>query len=65
MRFPGTEDVSFGDTVAIENLASNHYIEDEDETYQYRLAFERLLDVSLDQRNTRALIEKHMHDLWV
>jgi transcriptional regulator with XRE-family HTH domain len=64
MQFIGTEDVTFGDMVAIENLASNHYIEDEDETYQYRLAFERLLAESLDQRHSRELIEKHMHELW-
>jgi transcriptional regulator with XRE-family HTH domain len=64
MQFTSTEDVTFGDMVAIENLASNHYIEDEDETYQYRLAFERLLAESLGQRDTRELIEKHMHELW-
>jgi len=64
MQFPGTEDVTFGDMVAIEELASNHYIEDEDETYLYRLAFERLLAESLDQRNSQELIEKYMHELW-
>jgi hypothetical protein len=64
MQFTSTEDVTFGDMVGIENLASNHYIEDEDETYQYRLAFERLLAESLGQRDTRELIEKHMHELW-
>jgi transcriptional regulator with XRE-family HTH domain len=64
MQFPGTEDVTFGDMVAIEELASNHYIEDEDETYLYRLAFERLLAESLDQRHSGELIEKYMHELW-
>lgn len=64
MQFTSTEDAAFGDMVAIENLASNHYIEDEDETYQYRLAFERLLAESLDQRDTRELIEKHVRELW-
>jgi transcriptional regulator with XRE-family HTH domain len=64
MQFPGTEDVTFGDMVAIEELASNHYIEDEDETYLYRLAFERLLAESLDQRHSREFIEKYMHELW-
>lgn len=64
MQFPGTEDVTFGDMVAIENLASNHYIEDEDETYLYRLAFERLLAESLGERDTREFIEKHARELW-
>lgn len=64
MQFPGSEDVTFGDMVAIEELASNHYIEDEDETYLYRLAFERLLAESLDQRHSQELIEKYMHELW-
>lgn len=64
MRFPGTEDVAFGDMVAIEELASNHYIENEDETYQYRLAFQRLLDESLEVRHSRELIRKHVRGLW-
>ena len=64
MRFAGSEDVNFDDIVAIENLASNHYIEDEDETYQYRLSFERLLEESLDPRHTQELIGKYVRELW-
>jgi transcriptional regulator with XRE-family HTH domain len=63
MQFTSAEDVAFGDMVAIENLASNHYIEDEDETYQYRLAFERLLAESLDTQQTREIIQERMQDL--
>jgi len=64
MRFSGSEDVTFDDIVSIENLASNHYIEDEDETYQYRLSFKRLLEESLDARHTQELIRKYAQELW-
>lgn len=63
MRFAGAEDVIFDDVVSIENLASNHYIENEDETYQYRLSFERLVQEALDERRTLELIQRYMQEL--
>jgi transcriptional regulator with XRE-family HTH domain len=64
IQFAVAEDVAFGDTVCIEELANNRYIEDEDEIYQYRLAFERLLAESLDTRHTQELVQKRMRELW-
>lgn len=64
MQFAGTEDITFHDIVAIENLTSNYYLEDEDDTYPYRLAFQRLTEESLDPRNSRDVIEKRAKELW-
>jgi len=64
MQFAGAEDVSFDDIVVIEHLTSNYYIEAEDDTYQYRLTFERLVKESLDQHRTRELIQKLMQEHW-
>jgi transcriptional regulator with XRE-family HTH domain len=64
MQFAGAEDVSFDDIVVIEHLTSNYYIEAEDDTYQYRLTFERLVKESLDPQHSRELIQKTMQDAW-
>lgn len=64
MQFTGTEDITFRDIVAVENLTSNYYLEDEDDTYQYQLAFQRLTGESLDPRHSRELIERHAKELW-
>ena len=63
MKFTGAEDVAFDDIVAVEHLASNYYIEGEEDTYQYRLAFERLTAESLDPRHTQEFIRKHVQQL--
>lgn len=64
MQFAGAEDVSFDDIVVIEHLTSNYYIEPEDDTYQYRLTFDRLVKESLDPQHSRELIQKSMQELW-
>lgn len=63
-RFPGTEDVAFDDVVTAEHLTNNYYIEDEDDTYQYRLAFERLVAESGTAKESRELIKKRIQELW-
>jgi transcriptional regulator with XRE-family HTH domain len=64
MQFPSAQDVSFNDVVAVEHLTTNYYVEGQDDTYQYRLAFERLVEESLDDRDTAAVISKYIRDLW-
>jgi len=64
MQFPSTEDVSFNDVVAIESLTSNYYIETQDDTYQYRLTFERLVEESLDDTESAELISRYARELW-
>lgn len=64
MQFPSTDDVSFNDVVVIESVTSNYYVESEDDTYQYRLTFERLVEESLDDAESVALISKYARELW-
>jgi transcriptional regulator with XRE-family HTH domain len=60
MQFPSVEDVSFNDVVVLEDVTTNYYVEGEGDTYQYRLAFERLVEESLDDRRSAALIHQHV-----
>jgi transcriptional regulator with XRE-family HTH domain len=64
MQFPSMEDVSFNDVVAIEHVTSNYYVESQSDTYQYRLTFERLVEESLDDRESAAVIRKYARELW-
>lgn len=66
MQFPPvpgigpTSDVVYVDQFAVGGL----YIEDEAQTYRYRLAFQRLVAESLDQARSRDLIESVRRELW-
>lgn len=59
MQFADAEDVTFDGIVTIEHLASNYYIEGEDDTYQYKLAFERLVAESKPAEESQEMIQKH------
>ena len=63
MQFAGAEDVTFDDVVTVEHLATNYYIEGEEDTYQYRLAFERLVAESLETQKSMELISRHAQNL--
>jgi transcriptional regulator with XRE-family HTH domain len=56
MQFPQVHDVPLHDIVSIENLEGNYDLEDENETFKYRVAFEYLVTESLDPAASRALI---------
>jgi transcriptional regulator with XRE-family HTH domain len=56
MQFPQVHDVPLHDIVSIENLEGNYDLEDENETFKYRVAFEYLVAESLDPAASRALI---------
>ncbi len=66
MQFPAVPGIGpASDVVYIEQLGrSALYVEDEAETYQYRLAFERLVSEALDPARSRELIETIKHELW-
>jgi transcriptional regulator with XRE-family HTH domain len=64
MRFTDAKDESFDDVVSVENLTRNYYIEDEEDTYQYRLTFERLVAESRSARQSQEMIQKHIQELW-
>jgi transcriptional regulator with XRE-family HTH domain len=56
MQFPQVHDVPLHDIVSIENLEGNYDLEDENETFKYRVAFDYLVAESLDPAASRALI---------
>jgi transcriptional regulator with XRE-family HTH domain len=64
MQFPQVHDVPLHDIVSIENLAGNYDVEDEDETFRYRVAFEYLMEWSLDPDQSRALMATAIRDAW-
>jgi len=64
MRFPEAHDVPLHDIVSVELLEGPYDIEDEDQTYRYRVAFEYLLERSLDPDQSRSLISTIASEAW-
>ena len=64
MRFPEAHDVPLHDIVSVELLEGPYDIEDEDQTYRYRVAFEYLLERSLDPDQSRSLISTTASEVW-
>jgi hypothetical protein len=56
MQFPHVHDVPLHDIVSIEKLEGNYGLEDENETFKYRVAFEYLVAESLDTAASRDLV---------
>ncbi|MBO0775694.1 MAG: hypothetical protein J2P34_05220 [Actinobacteria bacterium] len=63
MQFPQVHAVPLADTVFVEQLVGNYRTEDEDETYKYRLTFERLMSTALPPPESRDLI-RHAASKW-
>lgn len=63
LHFTDSEAEASDDVVIVEHLTRNYYIEDEDDTYQYRLSFERLVAESLSAQESREMIQKHAQEL--
>ncbi len=66
LQFPPVPGIGpASDVVYVEQYAKSAlYVEDEAETYQYRLAFERLVSESLDEAGSVALIERIRRENW-
>ena len=64
MKFPQVHDIPLNDLVMVEHLAGSHYIEEEDEAYQYQRTFEALEERSLSPRDSLNLIVKVAHETW-
>jgi hypothetical protein len=64
MQFPHVHDVPAPDLVSVEYLEGTYYLEDEEQTYQYRVAFEYLIDRSLDPAQSRSLITAAAREAW-
>ena len=64
MQFPHVRDIPLHDIVSIELLEGNTYLEDEEQTYRYRVAFEYLERRSMDPGQSRSLITGTARELW-
>jgi transcriptional regulator with XRE-family HTH domain len=64
MQFPQVHEVPLNDIVSVEHLAGTYDLEDEEETYKYRVAFEYLRSRSLDPEQSCSLISATAAELW-
>jgi transcriptional regulator with XRE-family HTH domain len=66
LRFPPVPGIGpMSDVVYVEQYGNTGlYVEDEAQTREYRLGFDRLLRESLDQERSRELIERIRRDRW-
>jgi transcriptional regulator with XRE-family HTH domain len=64
MQFPQVHDVPLHDIVSVEHHEGTYDLEDEEETFKYRVAFEYLKRGSLDPERSRALISATMVEIW-
>ena len=64
MQFPYVHDVPFHDIVSVEHLQGSYYLEDEEQTYRYRVAFEYLVERSLDTAQSRSTIATAIREAW-
>jgi transcriptional regulator with XRE-family HTH domain len=64
MQFPQVHDVPMNDIVSVEHLDGSFYIEEEEQTFRYRVAFEYLTGKSLDPAQSRALIRATADETW-
>jgi transcriptional regulator with XRE-family HTH domain len=64
LEFVPVHGVALGDVVYTETLTHSVFIEEEGDTYEYRLAFGRLTAEALDSAASRALIAKVAEERW-
>jgi transcriptional regulator with XRE-family HTH domain len=64
LQFPQVHMVPLPDTVYVEQLVTNYRIESEDDTYKYRLTFDRLSARALPPAPSRELILRAARQFW-
>jgi transcriptional regulator with XRE-family HTH domain len=64
LRFGRAHETTLHDVVNFEHLSSELYVEDEKDTYEFRLAFEHLTEESLPPAQSRELIVQTAQRLW-
>lgn len=64
MQFPQVHDVPLRDIVSVEHLTGSVDLEDEEQTFRFRVTFEGLLEKSLDPSESRDLIIHTAGELW-
>lgn len=63
LQFGEVHDVTYQDVVYIENLTGGRYVEEEDEVFRYKRAFDRLSDLALDEQKSREILVA-ARDTW-
>jgi len=63
LQFGEVHDVAYQDVVYIENLTGGRYVEEEDEVFRYRRAFDRLSHLALDEQKSREILVA-ARDTW-
>lgn len=63
LQFDEVHDVTYQDVVYIENLTGGRYVEEEDEVFRYKRAFDRLSDLALDEQKSREILVA-ARDTW-
>jgi hypothetical protein len=64
LQFGKVHEATLHDVVSTETLRSNLYVEGETDTYEFRLAFEHLVEESLDPAKSRELILQTARQMW-
>jgi transcriptional regulator with XRE-family HTH domain len=64
LQFPQVHDVPLHDIVSVEHHEGAYDLEDEEETFKYRVAFEYLRRGALDPAHSRALICATADEVW-
>jgi transcriptional regulator with XRE-family HTH domain len=63
LQFGEVHDVTYQDVVYIENLTGGRYVEEEDEVFRYKRAFDRLSDLALDEQKSKEILVA-ARDTW-
>jgi transcriptional regulator with XRE-family HTH domain len=64
MQFPPAHEVAMPDIVTLEDLEGNRFLEEEQQTYRYQVAFGYLKSRSLSPEQSRGLIEQIINEKW-
>jgi transcriptional regulator with XRE-family HTH domain len=64
LRFGAADDTLLPDVVYAERLNSNLFFEDDNETYLYQVAFERLTEIALEPQESIELISGTAEEVW-
>jgi transcriptional regulator with XRE-family HTH domain len=64
LKFAPVHGVQLTDVVYMEHLTVNSFVEEEQEAYEYELAFQRLTAAALDEDASRKLIRRVARDVW-
>ncbi len=64
LQFPQVHAVPLADMVFVEQLVTNYRVDDENDTYKYRLTFDRLTAMGLPPAESRDLIRQTARELW-